>query len=325
MNIAKLEEFYRRNKLSPVETEAAVRLIEKCNKMVQVDLDAVDIAQLDEVIAGLVKAELNSVANFVVLMRYFKATGRNDLYIHLTKYTGMLGVMETIFERLKGFVGNEKEQAILKDFHFPYLGVKPEDLPKYTADFMNRLENNLEPKIVKRVLAGNNHNLSKEALLPEKVEYENSASLEEYLVSRHQRKVAELEHYAMTGEVWFEQKIDMDVVDFVRKNQEILSAVLKDDALYVTKIPYLPAEYLKTKDPLLKRYYACHCPFVRENIKEPKLKLSERFCYCSAGFAKFPFEVILDQELPVECLETALEGNEICRFRISLEGIEYKK
>ena len=69
------------------------------------------------------------------------------------------------------------------------------------------------------------------------------------------------------NKVWFEQIITKEAIDFVKNNQEILSGVLVNEKLYVTKIPYDIKNFLEVNDPILKKYYACHCTFVRENIK----------------------------------------------------------
>jgi hypothetical protein len=66
--------------------------------------------------------------------------------------------------------------------------------------------------------------------------------------------------------VWFEQSITPEVLDFVKGNQEVLSARLIDDKLYVTKIPYDTKAYLEAKTDDMKKYYGCHCPFAREAI-----------------------------------------------------------
>ncbi len=108
-------------------------------------------------------------------------------------------------------------------------------------------------------------------------------------------------------------------------NQELLSGSLVGEKLYITKIPYEINSYLNEKDEKLRRYHACHCSFVRENILSGKVDIPKEWCYCSAGFAKYPFEIILNQELDVKLLKTPVDGDLICRFEIDLSNIEYKK
>lgn len=93
-----------------------------------------------------------------------------------------------------------------------------------------------------------------------------------------------------------------------------------DNKLYVTKISYDPDSYLLEKDTSKKKYYACHCHFVRESILNNDFNISADWCYCSAGFAKFPFEVIFNSELEVKVLQSVLKGDLYCRFAIKLNN-----
>jgi hypothetical protein len=88
--------------------------------------------------------------------------------------------------------------------------------------------------------------------------------------------------------------------------------------IYETKIPYMAKQYLAETDPTLKRFYACHCPWARYAIKNGDVKIAKNLCYCSGGFMKKSWEVIFKQPLKVEILESALNGDENCRFAIHL-------
>ncbi len=323
MQKQKFSDLYLRNNLFD-ELDRAIILLEDLENQFY-DIDEISENILDSIISYLVKKNLNSLENFIILMRYYKTISRNDLFIHLTRYTGMLDVIENILKRLKSSVENAIFDKITEGYATPFLGVSPYELPNYADDLMQRLSNNLDEDLVEKVLTGNNHSLSEASQLPEKIEYENSESLEQYLEARHKRKVEELTKHYQENKVWFEQTITKEVIDFVASNQEVLSAKLIDNKLYITKIPYDTLAYLNANDTISKKYFGCHCPFAREAIKSGKPKLSEKFCYCSAGFAKFPFEVILGQKLAIKCLETILGDSEICRFEIDLKDVTYKK
>lgn len=325
MKLYLLKDLYERNHLPEEDMHNAMNLVMQLNEVIDLDIDAIDETVLDELIRHMVKNDLNQVATFIVLMRYYRAIDRKDLFIHLTKYTGMLNVMESIIERLKTFHGETKANTILGDFTPPVLGTPPITLPDYVNHLMTRLDGHLTPEETERVLAGNNHQVGRESQLPEKVEYEHEATLKDYLKSRHQRKVKELTEHYEQNKVWFEQVITPDVIDFVAKNPEVLSGVIEDETLYITKIPYDTRAYLNAKTDIDKKYYGCHCPFAREAVKAGRKDISGRFCYCSAGFAKFPFEVILDQELKIKVLKSILQGDDVCRFAIDLTGVQYKK
>jgi hypothetical protein len=86
----------------------------------------------------------------------------------------------------------------------------------------------------------------------------------------------------------------------------------------MTKIPYKPDKYLVEKNPLMKRYYACHCPLAREAVLQKGVDVPKNWCYCSGGFEKFFLETVLGRELEVEVLETVLAGDERCRFAVKI-------
>jgi hypothetical protein len=76
-------------------------------------------------------------------------------------------------------------------------------------------------------------------------------------------------------------------------------------------------KYLHEKDPKKKRYYYCHCPWVREAILSG-VKISPNFCYCSAGFEKRPWDVIFDQPVKADVIESVLRGDLVCKFAIHI-------
>ncbi len=325
MNLFLIKDLYLRNHLPEEDMQAAIDFIMELNQQIELDIDVIDTQDLDHLIRYLVKEEKNTIPSFIIMMRYFRVIDRKDLFIHLTKYTGMLDVMENIIKRLERKKGSEMAKTILGNFEPPYLGVPPTRLPDYVNQLMTILEANLNEEDTEDVLAGNNHGLSEESMIEEKIEYEKSANFETYLKERHDRKVKELTEHYEQNKVWYEQIITPEVIDFVSSNQEVLSAVIKEDKLCITKIPYDTLAYLNATNNTDKKYYGCHCPFAREAIKEGRTDINPRFCYCSAGFAKFPFEQILDQKLKIKVLDSILMGSDICRFEIDLTNVDYKK
>ncbi len=313
-----ISDTYKRNHLE-AKIPLANNLLEWLES-IHGNLDEIDREKTDRMIESMVDEGKNTVENFVFVMRYYRMTKRHDIYIYLTRYTGFLDVFENILARLKERVNNEVYLKITNGFKIPVLGTKPTELPIHMSILMDRLKESLSDDEIAVVLAGNNHGLPEEMFLSEKAFYDAVPDLVSYLEDLHHRKVAELEEHLAQNKVWFEQAITQEVIDFVKSNQEILSARLADDKLYVTKIPYDTLAYLQADSMDKKRYYGCHCPLAREAIgKVPSL-----FCYCSGGFTKFPFDILFGKSLPVKSLETILGGSDICRFEIDLTDVEYK-
>ncbi len=325
MQINQLKDLYQRNKINNEQFDFAINLLESFENAIDTNIDDASIESLDQFIAEMVERKEMSIDAIVVFMRYFRMIKRNELFIHLTKYTGGLGVIESILERLENIVGKDESKLIIAQIKIPALGTHPGHFPEFTASFIDLLEKSLDPRILKRVLAGNHHQIPETAFLEERTHYENALTFDQYLKELHERHVQVLEKHLQDGTVWFEQNITQEVVDFVKSNQEILSAVRSGDTLYITKIPYDVEAFLKADTPAKKAYYACHCPFARESIGKNKVKISDVWCNCSAGFTKFPFDVLFNQELEATVLENAIHGDLLCRFSISLEGVDYKK
>ncbi|MFH1693194.1 MAG: hypothetical protein ABH890_02805 [Bacillota bacterium] len=326
MQIDQFKDLYERNNIPSEKFDYAVHLLEMFQDILgSTSIDLTSIDQLDQFIERLLRNDSINVDMMIVFMRYFRMIKRNDLFIHLTKYTGGLGVIESILERLEKIVGKEKSEIITRQVQIPLLGTHPSVIPQFTQSFIDLLEESLDPEILKEILAGNHHQIPESAFLDEHIYYENAETLDQYLKELHDRKVQVLQKHLIDGTVWFEQNITEEVVEFVKSNQEILSAVRKNDQLYVTKIPYDTKAYLNAKDPVEKAYHACHCPFAKESIGKKDIKISGTWCNCSAGFAKFPFDILFGKELKINVLENAIKGDLLCRFSISLEGIAYKK
>ena len=324
MNEAVLVSYYKKRGFDETTTRKAiddVLLLEKRLSENKIALDTLSIDDIREHIKYLIKTNQNSLDSILALARYFYLIERNDIYIYFTSLLGVLDVIENISTRLVNFEGQKKTDAVFADIEKPPIGSEPQDYPDFTQALMKNLEAILPIESVKHVLAGNNHNASKEPFLKEKEIYEKSASLEEYLLDYHKRQVENLQEHCEQNKVWFEQKITQQVVDYVASNQEIQSAVYNkaENALYTTKIPYDPEKYLAETDEKLKRYYGCHCPFAREAILKGNPSISENWCYCSGGFVKHPYEVIFDKELKVDMLQSVLKGDQICRFKIHLD------
>jgi hypothetical protein len=77
-------------------------------------------------------------------------------------------------------------------------------------------------------------------------------------------------------------------------------------------------EYLAETDEKMKSYYYCHCHWVRDSLKAGDTRVSPTFCHCSAGFHKKSWELILDQPLEAEMVESVLQGDPWCKFAIHL-------
>jgi hypothetical protein len=325
MREKEFRDYYRDRGFSDEDADSAVEAVAEFEGHLEergAFLESVSIDDVREYVSSLISEERNSMGRLLALARYFYLLKRNDVYIYFTSILGGRTVLPSISERLAQIAGEEKRDAVFEGVEAPPLGAPPEEFPKVTGLLMERLESELDQETRRRVLAGNHHRIPAEAFDRHRKWYQEAESLEEFLKKAHEEAVAELEQYLEEGNIWYEQEITPEVVEYVRGNQEVLSGVRDGDRIYMTKFPYAPGEYLKETDPLMKRYYMCHCPLARASILTGDPEISGEWCYCSAGYGKAKFDAVFGVETEVEVLKTVLDGDSTCRFAVKIpEGV----
>jgi hypothetical protein len=280
-------------------------------------LEAFDVYDLKQYLAALVADEKNTMDRLLALARYTYMVGLTEVFIYFTSILGGREVLPSISERLASIAGDKARDKVFEGIEPPPLGSPPEEFPPVTSLLVTRLKG-LGTETCHNVLAANHHGVPVENFNKHKEWLREAESLEAFLKQVHQEALAELERYMKEGKVWYEQEITPEVVELVRGNQEMLSAVRDGEYLYITKIPYAPKDWLKESDPLMKRYYACHCPLARAAILTGQPEIPLDWCYCSGGFEKLMFDVVFEKSTQVEVLESVLAGDPRCRFRIKI-------
>jgi hypothetical protein len=187
---------------------------------------------------------------------------------------------------------------------------------------MSRLVEVADSSECDQILSDSLRDLDDRWFQDEKKLYEQCGSLDEFLDKNAQNFIAMLEKINKEDGLFFTQKITAEVLDYVRQEPLIARGIREGDVLYEVKIPHMTAEFLSETDPRMKRYYYCHCPWVKEALKDGEPDIPPVFCKCSAGFHKKRWEVIFDQPLKAEVVESVLAGDDWCRIAIQLpEGL----
>ena len=303
---------------------AAVRAFEKYLRKRKVTLKSAGVDALRDYISLLIEGDKNSKDRLIAIARYCYFAKKDDLYIYFTGILGASDVLPGIGKRLATIAGKTAHRRVFHDLEMPPLGSPQDSYPRLTKMIMDRMEAELPARTCKDILTWNYHNIPIEAFKASRERFEKAANIDEYLKGEHERLIEELEDCMREGRPWFEQEITPEVVEFVRGNQEICTGVRQGDKVYVTKIPYAPKQFLAEKDPTMRKYYACHCQLVRTALRDGKPKIPPTFCYCSAGYQKLHFDVIFEEPVEVELLETLLEGDARCRFAIEIPKSKIK-
>jgi hypothetical protein len=251
----------------------------------------------------------------LALLRFSRFAGNREVEVALLELLDGSDVLDNISKEVKKRVGERRHGEIFEGIEFPPLGTFSTDKPKATRRLMKRLDVMLGEENCKEILLTGPHASPKKAYLQERKDFLESNDIDDFLRMRHKEYVNELEQHMKEGTLYFNQEIDEEVLDYVRNTPTCQNGVREGRIIYVTKIPYMAKRYLNEKNETMKRYYYCHCPWVREAIRSG-IDISPNFCYCSAGFEKRPWEVIFNQSVKAEVIETVLKGDLICRFAI---------
>jgi hypothetical protein len=283
------------------------------------EFEKASVSEFEEYINYLIETGKNTEENIVGVARSVYMLDMKNVWIYFASIIGGREILPSIEKRLKEITDEETAKMIFDKVQAPPLGSKPDKYCTATSNLMHEFKENLSPEIYRRVLAGNHHQIPEQAFQKHKKWLEElDGDIDAWLKKMHEAAVAELEEYLHENKVWYEQVITQDIVDYVKNNQEQLAGVRDGEWIYNTKFPYAPQDYIDEKDPLMKRYYMCHCPLAREAILSGEPDIPMEWCYCSAGYGKYRYDIAFGEETEVEVLESVFNGSDKCRFRIKI-------
>jgi hypothetical protein len=260
----------------------------------------------------------NSEGNYYALARYGRFTGNNELYVAILELLDGAEAQENLYRQVGQAFGQEVRDDVFRGIGVAPLGLPSPEKPRTLHPVLERLQQRVGEAECRQLLSGSLRDLPDRYFLGERRRYRRSKDVDDYLRRKHGAFVRELRKCQREGRLFFAQEITDEVVALVENDPEIESGRREGNVVYVSKIPYVAKQFLAETDPTLKRYYACHCPWVREAIKSGDVPLAMDFCYCSGGFHKKPWEVIFRRPLQVHVLESVLRGDARCRFAIHL-------
>ena len=324
---SEFREHLQKRKLTAEDVDFAVNTVKEFDKYLKkkrMSFESASLGALKDYISLMIDEGRNSWDRLAAIARYCNLAKKNDFYIYFASILNARNVLPDLSERVAEIAGEETRRKVFQGFELPPLGSPQEDYPRVTQMIMDRLEAELPNEMCRKILTWNYHRVPAEAFKEKKERFDKANSIDEYLKDEHKRLIQELNRFMKEGRIWYEQEITPEVLEFVRSNQEICTGAKRDDRIYLTKISYAPKQFLMEKDLTLKRYHACHCPLARSAIRDGKPKIPPIFCYCSGGFAKFRFDVIFDEPVKVELLESALKGDMRCRFAIKIPSCKMK-
>jgi hypothetical protein len=266
----------------------------------------------------------NTWAHYVALIRYCRFIGNDEMFVALLELVDGGEVAENLYNMVETRFGAELRDELFATIGVPPYGTPTPAKPAYLQPVIGRLVARVGSDACSEFLSAGLRDLPDEHYAEERERFREAGHIDAYLRQRKDAFVGRLEQCRREGRLFFSQEITPEVIDFVRNDPEMGAGRREGNVIYETKIPYLTQRFLAETDVTMRHYYACHCPWARDAIKNGDVKLVEEFCYCSGGYHKKPWEVILGRPLRVEVLESVLWGDDRCRFAIHLppEAIE---
>jgi hypothetical protein len=271
----------------------------------------------------LIQEGQNTYENLLTIARYGVFTENNAIYVAVLELLDGAEAQPNLYQKVGEMFGEAVRDEVFAGIGVSPLGKPPPEKPHDMFPVIERLIEKVGKRETEQLLSTCLRDLPDKYYRNERRKYAKANDIDDYLQKKHRSFVRSIQKCQRKGELFFAQEITDEIVAFVKNDPEIESGVREGNTIYVSKILYKAKEYLTESDPTMKRYYACHCPWARESIKNGDLHLNAVFCNCSSGYHKKPWEVIFGQSLQVEVLESALKGDFRCRFAIQLpENLE---
>ena len=316
-------ELLKKRRLSDQKIEASISLAERFESFLTTSDRAPDATAAGDFCNILMQEQQNTYDNFLTLLRYGWFIKNDAIYLAILELLDGAEVQPNLYQKVGEQFGQAVRDEVFAGIGVSQLGVPSSDKPFDLFPALDRLIEKVGYEDVERLLSACLRDLPDKYYLGERKKYKKSADIDDYLRLKHQEFLEELRACQREGRLFFSQEITDEVLRYVEEHPETEGGMRDGRLLYITKIPYNAKEYLVEIDLVRKRYYACHCPWVREEIKRGNLHMDPVFCNCSAGFHKKPWEIIFRQPLKVEVLESALKGDFRCRFVVHLpENLE---
>ena len=315
--------------LTESEIEASIEIVESYETFLggigaQKTLGSSTCEEVQDFAVSMIDRELNSYENFVALALYGLFIENNGLYLGVLELLDGAEALDNLYIKVGESEGDARRDVIFEGIELPPLGNPNSEKPIVMQAVLERLEDQLDPETCKRILGSGLRDLNDERYLEDKRRYEESSNIDEYLEKKGDDFIAQLEQIQIEKKLFFNQEITDEVIAFVDSVPEIRQGVREGNIIYDIKIPHMTIEYLAESDEAKKRYYFCHCPWVKESLKQGPSQIPATFCNCSAAFHKKSWEVIFEQSLEAEIVESVLQGDLWCKIAIMLPESKMK-
>ncbi|MFH1512894.1 MAG: hypothetical protein ABIG45_06035 [Bacillota bacterium] len=259
----------------------------------------------------------NTLQNFETLETYALWLNLRGLYILLVEVTDCHNGMEKLKEIIEKRHGTEIRGQIFRE-PLPPLGADEHERCEHTKLITARMAELLSKEERRKAWFLVQHGISEEdwraSDAAEKERYSGCKTLGEFLELKRKYRNAALTRMHDQNELWYTMELTDDVLQFLTGEYHMqIGEYNGRNGIVVTKVPYQAGRFLRETDEKLKRYYACHCPLIREAILRDE-PITADVCYCSLGHASHFLSGMGLDTLKGEVMESAAQGDARCRF-----------
>ncbi|MHA2233559.1 MAG: hypothetical protein ACXAB4_13840, partial [Candidatus Hodarchaeales archaeon] len=268
--------------------------------------------------AHLIENSNNSYENYVALLRFGYFRKNNPLIIASMELVDGSEMIANFSQRLIEEYGENVRNEIFDNSPVPPLGLHPKKKPEITKKLVNRLLAKVGREKAKEFLAIGLRDKYTESYKQARKTFLQTANIDDFLKIIYQELLKTLDQHLQEKTLFFTQAVDESVIAHVQNDPTIEGGIREGNQVVITKIPYMTKQYLETTKEREKRYYFCHCPWVREALLEEDQPIDPIFCHMSGGYYKNYWEAVLDHPVKVELLESVIKGDTVCKFALQL-------
>ncbi|MHA2308545.1 MAG: hypothetical protein ACXABJ_04655 [Candidatus Heimdallarchaeaceae archaeon] len=323
MNEEGFRDYLVENKIDEKRVEEYFALLKELQEFLSkesINIDSIPEGKIIEYTEYLVSNKDERILELLrALISYSNFKEKYDYIVEIIDVAEAYNAMDNLYLRIGDEFREEIRDEIFSNLDIPPLGIHPDKKPAFTEEIMKRMEAKIGEEKAIKLLAPCLHGRPIEPIKKDRDDFYRLNDIDNFLSLKRTELIERLEKHQKEGTLEYAQYIDKDVVEFVKNNPTISPGIREGNKIITTKIPYQVKRHLTTDDEKMKRYYSCYCSWVRGAMKKGEEKeISSNFCHCSAGFIMQYWEIIFDQPVKVEPVETALIGALLCTFEIDI-------
>jgi hypothetical protein len=313
------EEHLRRRGVSDAEVQKRRMLIGDFGRFLESaggkDIHTAGKPEAEKFARRLIGEGRNTIENFSALAEHAEWAGGRGLHVAWIELADCHNALDVLAAEIERGHGGEVRERIFTGPP-PPLGADEKERGRYTREIADRMARLIPEEQVRRAWFHVQHGIPAEHWIRGEAEdrekFRRSGGIDAFLDLKRRERDALLTRLRDENRLWYTVAITAEVLEYVMSDPAMEVGSRTGENIFISKIPYNAVRYLREVDPRMKRYYACHCPLVRQAILDG-MPIPPDVCHCSLGHASH-YLAGIGRPYRGEVLESALWGDFRCRF-----------